>query len=157
MHHPLKCLLFDRLGAVAALSLAAAMNVAAASPTAYRSINPIMADQTVVLTGRDLTIEQVVQVARYGAKVVMGPEALQRSAWLDLRKQQNPSRAFGAMPTAVWTAFRATLPFDGAGRSSATQTIHEIASTFIRSNAAANFYKDGTREPDRATHGSGVE
>jgi len=46
----------------------------------YRAITPSQADQTIVLTGRDLTIEQVVQVARYGAKVSLSPEARQRSA-----------------------------------------------------------------------------
>src|SRR6202043_2372612 len=37
-------------------------------------------DRTVVLTGKDLTIEQVVEVARYGAKVALSTEARQRSA-----------------------------------------------------------------------------
>src|ERR1700693_6142345 len=39
-----------------------------------------MPDKTIVLTGRDLTVDQVVQVARYGAKVALTPEARQRSA-----------------------------------------------------------------------------
>jgi len=65
-----------------------------------------------------------------------------------MRKSQNPARGFGASPTAVWTAFRATLPFDGVGPTSATQPIHDIAATFIRSHAAVNFYKDNTREPE---------
>ncbi len=47
---------------------------------AYRAITPSLADQTIMLTGRDLTIEQVVQVARYGAKVALSPEARRRSA-----------------------------------------------------------------------------
>src|ERR1700683_3958584 len=52
-----------------------------ASPSLpYHAITPSMADQTVVLTGRDLTIDQVVQVARYGAKVALSAEARQRSA-----------------------------------------------------------------------------
>jgi hypothetical protein len=51
---------------------------------------------------------------------------------------------------AVWAAFRNTLPFNGVGPSSATQPIHEIAAAFIRSNAAADFYKDNAREPDGA-------
>jgi histidine ammonia-lyase len=46
----------------------------------YHAILPSMADQTVVLTGHDLTIAQVVQVARYGAQVALSPEARQRSA-----------------------------------------------------------------------------
>ena len=51
----------------------------AAGP-AYHFINPSQAAQTVVLTGHDLTVEQVVAVARFGAKVALSPEARQRSA-----------------------------------------------------------------------------
>ena len=65
--------------ALAALSLAA-LNAAAASSAPYRPIEPSMSDKTIVLTGRDLTVDQVVQVARYGARVALTPEARQRSA-----------------------------------------------------------------------------
>ena len=47
---------------------------------AYTAINPTASDQTITLTGHDLTIEQIVQVARYGAKVRVSPEAQQRQA-----------------------------------------------------------------------------
>ncbi len=47
---------------------------------AYAAINPTAADRTITLTGRDLTIEEIVQVARYGAKVQLSPEAQQREA-----------------------------------------------------------------------------
>jgi histidine ammonia-lyase len=47
---------------------------------AYTPIVPSMADRTITLTGHDLTIEQIVQVARYGAKVTVSPEAQQREA-----------------------------------------------------------------------------
>jgi histidine ammonia-lyase len=47
---------------------------------AYAAINPTAADHTITLTGRDLTIEEIVQVARYGAKVQLSPEAQQREA-----------------------------------------------------------------------------
>jgi histidine ammonia-lyase len=53
---------------------------AQASVPAYHPIVPRLADKTVVLTGHDLTIEQVIQVARLGAKVALSPEARQRSA-----------------------------------------------------------------------------
>jgi len=39
-----------------------------------------MADKTVTLTGHDLTIDQLLAVARYGAKVKISPEAMQRTA-----------------------------------------------------------------------------
>jgi histidine ammonia-lyase len=67
-----------------ALSLCAAGSVAgfatAQPPLNYRAITPTMADKTIVLTGKDLTVEQVVEVARYGARVALSPEARQRSA-----------------------------------------------------------------------------
>ena len=46
----------------------------------YTPITPTMADKTITLTGHDLTIDQIVQVARYGAKVQLSPEARQREA-----------------------------------------------------------------------------
>lgn len=46
----------------------------------YEAIDETAAGETVVLTGRDLTIEQVMRVARDGARVRLSPEALQRSA-----------------------------------------------------------------------------
>lgn len=47
-------------------------------PPAYHRIAPSMAGKTVVLTGHDLTLDQVIAVARYGAKVQVTPEAKQR-------------------------------------------------------------------------------
>ena len=52
----------------------------ALDPPPYRAIVPSMASQTVVLTGHDLTVDQVVRVARYGAQVALSPQARQRSA-----------------------------------------------------------------------------
>lgn len=47
---------------------------------AYNLIKPTQANRTITLTGRDLTIEQIVDIARYGAKVDLSPEARQRPA-----------------------------------------------------------------------------
>ncbi len=46
----------------------------------YQPITPTKSDQVITLTGHDLTIEQVVDVARHGAKVELSPEAKQRQA-----------------------------------------------------------------------------
>ncbi len=58
--------------------------LAASSPAlagaAYEPITPTMADEVITLTGRDMTIEQVVDVARHGAKVRLSPEAKQHQA-----------------------------------------------------------------------------
>jgi len=57
-----------------------AANMPALAESNYHSITPTMLDKTITLTGHDLTIEQVVDVARYGAKVQISPEAKQRQA-----------------------------------------------------------------------------
>jgi histidine ammonia-lyase len=65
---------------VAFCGVAAGLLAAHARAADYQPITPSMADQTITLTGHDLTIEQIVQVARYGAKVAVSPEARQREA-----------------------------------------------------------------------------
>lgn len=47
---------------------------------AYQPIDPTMSDMTVTLTGHDLTIEELVQIARHGARVRISAEAKQRAA-----------------------------------------------------------------------------
>ena len=68
-------------GATLALMVCACTTESAAATSgAYAPITPTMTDKTVTLTGHDLTIEQIVQVARYGAKVELSPAARQREA-----------------------------------------------------------------------------
>lgn len=62
---------------VAGLVALLAVNVMPAS--AFTAINPSQSSTTVTLTGKDITIDQVVAVARFGAKVQLSPEARQRS------------------------------------------------------------------------------
>ena len=52
----------------------------AAANELYRPITATMGNTTITLTGHDLTIEQVVDVARHGAKVAISDEAMQRGA-----------------------------------------------------------------------------
>jgi histidine ammonia-lyase len=67
------------LGALSLIGVGGAYSLALAG-SAYTPITPTMSDRTITLTGHDLTIEQIVQVARYGAKVELSPEARQRQA-----------------------------------------------------------------------------
>ena len=64
------------------LLLAASVSLAAPAARAleYHPIDPTMADKTVTLTGHDLTIDQLLAIARYGAKVRISAEAMQRTA-----------------------------------------------------------------------------
>jgi histidine ammonia-lyase len=55
-------------------------NLPALAQSSYHPISPTLRDQTITLTGHDLTIEQLVDVARNGAKVQLSPEAKQRQA-----------------------------------------------------------------------------
>jgi histidine ammonia-lyase len=68
-----------RIGGAAAfcaLLLAGTADAAAV----YQAINPTEAGKTITLTGHDLTIDQVIDVARNGAKVQLSLEAKQREA-----------------------------------------------------------------------------
>lgn len=70
-----------KLIGAAALALAAAPAAAAPpAPPAYTAIDYDAAGETVAMTGHDLTVEQLVRVARHGAKVALSAEARQRSA-----------------------------------------------------------------------------
>ena len=63
-----------------ALVPAVSVLVVAAAPAAdYRPITPAADGKIVTLTGHDLTIEDVVAVARHGAQVRYSPEAIQRA------------------------------------------------------------------------------
>ncbi len=68
------------LGALGAAALAVLAAGQASAEPAYMPIEPSEAGRTVVLTGHDLTIDEVVAVARYGAKVTLSPQARQRGA-----------------------------------------------------------------------------
>jgi histidine ammonia-lyase len=117
-------------------------------------INPVPPEGNALIQNvEDLQTQTRLKVTRARMAVentveLLAEDLLTGTYWLDLRKGQNPSRSFGASPMAVWSAFRSVLPFNGVGPGSASQSIHEIAAAFIRSNAAANFYQDNAREPD---------
>jgi len=69
-----------RSAALAALLVAAAALVSWPAVAAYRPIQPTLADRTVMLDGRSLTIEDIVMVARDGARVELRAAARQREA-----------------------------------------------------------------------------
>jgi len=122
-------------------------------------INPVPPEGNALIQNvEDMQTQTRLKVSRARTAVedtidLLAEDLLTGTFFLDLRKTQNPARSFGASPTAVWTDFRAALPFNGIGPTTATQPIHEIAAAFIRSNAAASFYPDNAREPGAALAG----
>src|SRR6266403_3105883 len=65
-------------GALALVSAALVGSVAAASD--YHPISPDAEGEVITLTGHDLTIEQLIEIARHGAHVRYSEEALQRAS-----------------------------------------------------------------------------
>lgn len=73
---------------LALVPAASILIVSAASAADYRPITPAADGKIVTLTGHDLTIEDVVAVARNGAQVRYSPEAIQRATdGYDLRAE----------------------------------------------------------------------
>ena len=52
----------------------------ALAQSSYQPIVPSRAGDSIILTGHDLTVDQVVAIARFGAKVTLSPEARQRQS-----------------------------------------------------------------------------
>src|ERR1700754_1908978 len=65
--------------AVAWVGLTLAGGVTATAAAAYNPIVPTQANRTVTLDGKHMSVEEVVAIARYGAKVQLAPAARKRS------------------------------------------------------------------------------
>ena len=77
---------------------------------------------------------------------LLAEDLLSGCYWLDMRKEQSGGRSFGPVTTAVWQSFRGKLRF-AEGSEDDSRPIHELATTFIRSNPVANFYAGGAPTP----------
>ena len=77
MHSPSRHRRRLQLVAVIALGAGCLSSLAFAGQT-YTPGDATMSDQTITLNGHDLTIEQIVNVARHGAKVQLSADARQR-------------------------------------------------------------------------------
>ena len=131
-------LLSQSAAALAALLLFATGAMAAPE---YHPIKPTMADKTVTLTGHDLTIEQVVAVARYGAKVAITPEARQRTQ--DTFELMNEAAAEG-MSVYLFNrgagAQRETVTFTGDPMSAENRPVLEARALTAFRNGARSGY-----------------
>ena len=74
------CMFTRRLFATTILGICVCGASAMAAAPAYHPINPTMENRTVTLTGHNLTIEEIVAVARYGAKVQYGPGVVEAAS-----------------------------------------------------------------------------
>jgi histidine ammonia-lyase len=67
--------------------------------------------------------------------------------WMDVRKAQNPSRSFGPVATAAWTAFRKVLPWQQDPETRPEMPYGIVAYSFLKSTPAATFYPAGPTMP----------
>ena len=62
------------------------------------------------------------------------------SYWLDVRHAQDPTRAYGSTPTAVWTALRKTMPWQMEASQRPLEPPGQIAYRFMTQTPASSFY-----------------
>jgi histidine ammonia-lyase len=67
-------------------------------------------------------------------------DLIEGSLWMDVRKTQDPSRSFGAAPTAVWSAFRQRVPLRQDAAAPDYPSTPSVATQFLKSTAASTFY-----------------
>jgi histidine ammonia-lyase len=66
--------------------------------------------------------------------------------WMEIRKEQDPSRSFGKAPTDALAALRAAVPTDQrAGRPD--QPVGVLTYEFMRETPATTFYPAGPPQP----------
>ncbi len=74
-------------------------------------------------------------------------DLLEAAIWMDVRRAQDPGRAFGRAPGEAWMELRRRLPLlpDAAAP---TQTTHAVAAEFLRSVPASSFAPPDPSRPD---------
>jgi histidine ammonia-lyase len=78
---------------------------------------------------------------------LLGYDFWNATYWMDVRKIQNPSRSFGPVPTAAWTAFRKILPWQQDPETRPEMPYGIVAYNFVKSTPAATFYPSGPGMP----------
>ena len=108
--------------------------------------NPVApSGSAIVGTVEDLQAQTRLKVQRARQAVsatfdLLGFDLLEGSAWMDARKRQDGSRAFGGPPTAAWTAFRKVIPLSSANLGEGPPVATRV-SGFLRNTSASTFYR----------------
>jgi histidine ammonia-lyase len=80
---------------------------------------------------------------------LIGQELLTATFWANVRQAQNPARSFGAVPTAVWQAFRVVVPWQAApSERPPTPAPGVIAYAFLRANPPEEFLGEDAAGPN---------
>jgi histidine ammonia-lyase len=70
------------------------------------------------------------------------------SYWLDVRKAEDAKRDFGAGPTAAWTEFRKTVPWQAEPDDRPDLPFGAVAYRWLKANPADKFYPTGPKMPE---------
>jgi histidine ammonia-lyase len=114
-------------------------------------MNPIAPfGSAIVGTVEDLQAQTRIKLQRARQAVettfdLLSYDLLEGSLWMDVRKTQDPTRSFGAAPTAVWAAFRGQVPLRPDPTVERSQSVPAAAAQFLKTTAASTFY--ATKEP----------
>jgi histidine ammonia-lyase len=83
---------------------------------------------------------------------LLGYDFWNATYWMDVRKVQDPSRSFGPVPTAAWTAFRRILPWQQDPETRPQVPYGIVAYQFLKSTPATAFYPAGPAMPATEDH-----
>jgi histidine ammonia-lyase len=127
--------------------LGACVIQSAGANEAYRPITATLASKTITLTGHDLTIEQVVDIARHGAKVIVSEEAMQRGAdsfglMLEAQHEGIPVYRFNRLAGSGREVATMTGDPDTAENAAKLAARHEARSGTIGQGPFAGFGED---------------
>jgi histidine ammonia-lyase len=78
---------------------------------------------------------------------LLGYDFWNATYWMDVRKAQDPSRSFGPVPTAAWTAFRRILPWQQDPDTRPEIPYGIVAYNFLKSTPVATFFPAGPAMP----------
>jgi histidine ammonia-lyase len=84
-----------------------------------------------------------VQRARQAVATTLDLLALdlcEAALWLDVRRAQDPARAFGPAPSAAWTALREVIPLMPDAQPAPAASDQTLAARFLRLHPAAQFF-----------------
>lgn len=119
--------------------------------------NPLAPEgNAIIQTVEDLQAQTRLKIARTRQAVddtfdLLAEDLLTGAYWLDVRRAQDPTRQFGDVVTAVWGAFRETVPFRRDPERAETAPVHERAAYFLRNNAPSRFFAEDDGGPRSAS------
>src|SRR6266481_3014817 len=83
---------------------------------------------------------------------LLGYDLWNATYWMDVRKAQDSSRAFGTAPTAVWTAFRKILPWQQDPEARSDIPYGNLAYHFVSTTPATLFSPTRPEVPTTDDH-----